>query len=97
MFLLPIILEFSDIMGLFSQLILVNSNTIDFEKAIENSRNAKICQKQDLIKACHNPYASAYIAGSAPFLTPYKTWGTSHFVRYFWNLLSKNLTKCEII
>ena len=34
-------------MGLFSQLILVDSNTIDFEKAIENSRNAKICQKQD--------------------------------------------------
>ena len=23
-------------------------------------------------------------------------WGTSCFVRYFWNLLSKDLTKCEI-
>ena len=34
-----------------------------------------------------------HLAWSAPFLTPYKTWGTSHFARYFWNLLSKNLIK----
>ena len=42
---------------------------------------------------------SAYerIVWSAPFLTPYKMWGNSRFVRYFWNLLSKKLSKCEII
>ena len=42
-------------------------------------------------------YYRRYLAWSAPFLTPYKTWGTSHVVRYFGNLLGKNLTKFESI
>ena len=49
------------------------------------------------INYCCKWSLSNILAWSASFLTPYKTWGTLHFVRYFWNLLSKNLTKHEII